>query len=60
MIKSIKVSDLRGNLIFKLLAKKSGEYEFICENNVYNSINIEARNENGCKIYFNSGRKEKV
>lgn len=53
MIKSIKISDLRGNLIFKLLAKKNGVYEFICEKHIYNSINIDVRNERGCKIYVN-------
>lgn len=58
MIKSIKISDLRGNLIFKLLAKKNGEYEFICAKSIYYSLDIDVRNEKGCKIYVNNRERE--
>lgn len=58
MIKSFRIYDRKtGELLLLFKCNKKGKYDFSCRSDIYDGIEVEARDEDNQKIYFVGSKK---
>ena len=57
-MKSVKIADIYGRILVKVLRRKNGRYDIKVAKDIENKIDIDIRDDKNCRVILSKPREE--